>query len=129
MARKATTTKVCTKCGGTFAHDEFYKDKSQKDGRSPWCKACERAYNKAYRAGLKAADATAKARIVDDKGIKLFERAMKDERVVRGAKKVAPAKVAPATTRRKRTTRANVARDVDAGMTTGAHDAAESVVA
>ena len=86
MARKATT-KVCTKCGGTFDVSEFYKDKSQKDGRSSWCKACERAYNRAYFASLKKAGGAKKAVIVNDaKALATFERGMKGERVKRGAR-------------------------------------------
>lgn len=84
MARKNTQTKVCTKCGGTFEITEFYKDKSQKDGRASWCKACERAYNKAYFASLKKADAPKKAAISgDEKALAIFERGMKAERVKR----------------------------------------------
>ena len=82
MAR-TPTQKGCTKCGRTLAVGEFYKDKSQKGGRSPWCKSCERSYNKAYRAGLKKADAPRKADIAEAKGVKAFETTMKPERVKR----------------------------------------------
>jgi hypothetical protein len=94
MARKGNIIeKRCTKSGrtykGTFEEltEFFYRDKSQKDGLSPWSKEAERAYNQAYRAGLKAANAPKKAGIVG-KNIKArraaFETAMQGERVVRG---------------------------------------------
>lgn len=76
--------KTCTKCGGTFEVTEFYRDKSQKDGRTCWCKACEGAYNKAYNASLKKVEATKKAAITDDKLLAKFESGMKSERVKRG---------------------------------------------
>lgn len=92
MARKtkaAQMTKRCTKTGeeftGTFDEltEFFYRDKSQKDGLSPWCKAAERAYNKAYRTGLKDADAPRKADINEDEAMGAFESAMAPERVTR----------------------------------------------
>jgi queuine/archaeosine tRNA-ribosyltransferase len=82
MARIAK--KTCTKCGNTFAVTEFYRDKSQKDGRASWCKACEKAYNRSYFASLKKADAPKKAAIANDKNLAKFEAGMKSERVKRG---------------------------------------------
>jgi len=38
----APTLKRCSKCGQWKALDEFFRDKSSKDGRRPRCKACER---------------------------------------------------------------------------------------
>jgi hypothetical protein len=90
MARKSNIpTKTCTKTGEVLpaTAEFFYRDKSQKDGLSPWSKAAERAYNKAYREGLKNADAPKKAEIKDAKGAKAFETAMTPERVVRGTHK------------------------------------------
>lgn len=90
--RKSNTTvitKVCTKTGrkfsGTFEEltESFYRDKSQKDGLSPWSKDAERAYNKAYRAGLKKAEAPKKAVIEDTKALAAFESEMASERVTR----------------------------------------------
>lgn len=77
-----TITKVCTRTGFkvTGTPDEvaeyFYRDKSQKDGFSPWSKDAERAYNKAYRAGLDKAKAPRK-RDADEKGVKAFDSTMK----------------------------------------------------
>lgn len=63
MARKVRiTTKVCTRTGFTITGtpdeiaEHFYRDKSQKDGFSPWSKDAERTYNKAYRDALKVAE-------------------------------------------------------------------------
>lgn len=96
MARKAkdVLTKTCTKTGkvfrGTFdeLRENFYRDSSQRDGLSPWCKDAERAYNKAYRAGLKGAKVERKGDIAakDTKGAKVFEDAMRPERVTRRRK-------------------------------------------
>lgn len=112
MARKATPTKTCTKTGKVLpaTPEFFYRDKSQKDGLSPWSKEAERAYNKAYYKGLKAAKAPKKAAISDPKGAKAFEAALKPERVARksAAPKVAAKKTTSAkktsTTRSRRTT-------------------------
>lgn len=94
MARK-TITRVCTKTGESFTGtwdqakgegsilESFYRDKSQKDGLSPWCKAAERSYNKAYRSGLKDAEAPRKADIEEDQAMAAFEQAMTPERVAR----------------------------------------------
>jgi hypothetical protein len=78
-------TKVCTKTGKAFpaTPEFFYRDKSQKDGLSPWSKEAERAYNRAYVAGLKKAK-VARKRDADAKGVKAFEGTMKTERVKRG---------------------------------------------
>lgn len=116
MARKVLIEKTCTKTGeqfvGTFDEltEFFYRDKSQKDGLSPWCKAAEKAYNKAYTASLKEAGGTRK-KDLDTKHVVVFEAGMKSERVPRGkaAKQAAkapvkrqsrkaPAKAKPATT-------------------------------
>lgn len=49
-------TKTCSKCGETKELGEFYRNRTMKDGRSYWCKACDTAYhakwskdNRAYR--------------------------------------------------------------------------------
>lgn len=102
MARKtqSTKTKVCTKSGIEYpaTPEFFYRDKSQKDGLSPWSKDAEREYNKAYRTGLGAAKATRKGDIdtTNRQGktrLTKFEKAMASERVPRGraAKKTAKA--------------------------------------
>jgi hypothetical protein len=86
MARKASTpTKICTKTGVAYpaTPEFFYRDKSQKDGLSPWSKEAERAYNKAYRASLKATEANRKRDIANDDALATFEKGMKSERVVR----------------------------------------------
>lgn len=109
MARKDILTKTCTKTQETFTgtQDElaefFYRDKSQKDGLSPWCKAAEKAYNKAYFSGLKKANAQKKALIEDEKDLATFERVMKGERVKRGKKDATrtPQSKARTTARRK----------------------------
>jgi hypothetical protein len=110
MARKAsdTITKTCTRTGFKFTGtpDEvaefFYRDKSQKDGFSPWCKDAERAYNKAYSASLSKAKVTRKAD-ADAKGKATYDRSMKamGARTTRKAK----AKDAPKASRA-RTTKA-----------------------
>jgi NAD-dependent SIR2 family protein deacetylase len=56
MARTTTLkTATCTRCKKRRKVEEFYKDKSTKSGHSPWCKTCEREYNRLYRARLKEA--------------------------------------------------------------------------
>lgn len=40
--------KRCAKCGYDKSVDEFVRDKSRKDGRYPYCKACHRAVVKGY---------------------------------------------------------------------------------
>jgi hypothetical protein len=100
MARTTDqVTKVCTKSGESFTGtiedlaEFFYRDKSQKDGLSPWCKAAERAYNKAYYAGLKKAKAPKKRAIATKRNLNVFEATMLPERVARGkAAKVAATK-------------------------------------
>lgn len=91
MARKANIiTKTCTKSGEVLpaTPEFFYRDKSQKDGLSPWSKAAERAYNKAYYKALKGVDAPKKAAIEDDKSVVKFNNTMKREgqRVARKSK-------------------------------------------
>lgn len=82
MARTARITHTCTRTGFTITGtpdeiaEHFYRDKSQKSGFSPWTKDAERAYNKAYRAGLTKANAPRKAD-ADEKGIKAFDATMK----------------------------------------------------
>lgn len=119
MARKADIIKkTCTKSGasfeGTFEEltEFFYRDKSQKDGLSPWSKAAERAYNKAYYAGLKKAKAPKKAAIGTPRARKVFEDTMASERVARSkANKVAGMKDATRTPQAKaRTTARRKAR-------------------
>lgn len=41
-------TKRCPKCGETKSIEDFYNNKSRKDGRSAWCKSCDNASNKRY---------------------------------------------------------------------------------
>ena len=41
-------TKRCPRCGETKSIDDFYKNKSRKDGHSAWCKTCDNANNKKY---------------------------------------------------------------------------------
>lgn len=41
-------TKRCPKCGETKSIDEFYKNKSRKDGYSVWCKGCDNTNHKKY---------------------------------------------------------------------------------
>jgi hypothetical protein len=78
-------TKVCTKSGKSFpaTTEFFYKDKSQKDGLSPWSKDAERAYNAAYAAALKKAGVT-RVKDMTEKQRKAFATAMRAERVTRG---------------------------------------------
>ena len=51
--RTKAATKVCTRCKKAFPLSEFYRDKSTKDGHSPWHKGCEAAYAKEYAARKK----------------------------------------------------------------------------
>lgn len=109
MARKNTTknaTKMCTRCHAIKQHDEFYRDKSQKDGFATWCKTCESEYNKMYFAALKKVGVTRKIDIVDDKTRAKFEREMRNARIVRGDHKNAP-KNATRTNTRRATKKAN----------------------
>lgn len=83
--------KRCTKSGKVLpaTPEFFYRDKSQKDGLSPWSKEAERAYNKAYRVGLTAAK-TPRKKDIDTSNrtgktrLTKFEKAMESERVARG---------------------------------------------
>ena len=77
MARKQTPTKVCTFTGQALpaTPEFFYRDKSQKDGLSPWSKAGEGAYNAAYHKALKARGVT-RVKDLDDKGKVAFNAAM-----------------------------------------------------
>jgi len=108
MARKAQVTKVCTFTGATLpaTNEFFYRDKSQKDGLSPWSKAGEAAYNNAYHKALKAQGAT-RVKDLDESARVKFNAAMvrAKARIKRGTHtqvKVA----AKATTARKRVARA-----------------------
>ena len=106
MAR--TARKVCTFTGESLpaTPENFYRDKSQKDGLSPWSKAGERAYNKAYHAALKA-QGVGRVGDLDDKGRAKFNRAMATAKV-RIARKGRIVRDAPAKARvsRRRTTKA-----------------------
>jgi hypothetical protein len=96
MARKGTQntpTKICTKTGVEYpmTPEYFYRDKSSKDGFSPWSKNAEKAYNRAYYAGLKNAKVTRKGDInglknarAKNAATKAFEGEMASERVKRG---------------------------------------------
>lgn len=44
-----TDTKRCTKCGETKPVDEFYRNRSHRDGLNSYCKECRRAYYEAHR--------------------------------------------------------------------------------
>jgi hypothetical protein len=99
MARTAKITKTCTRTGFTITGtpdeiaEHFYRDKCAKDGFSPWSKDAEREYNKAYRAGLKNAEAPRKADATEE-GVATFDATMAEMgvRTPRGSKKVAPVK-------------------------------------
>lgn len=41
--------KRCTKCGEEKASEEFYRDRSKKDGLMTKCKACHRVYQEEHR--------------------------------------------------------------------------------
>jgi hypothetical protein len=41
--------KQCGKCGITKSADDFYRDRTRKDGREWICKACKEAYKRALR--------------------------------------------------------------------------------
>jgi hypothetical protein len=55
MPAPTPKTKTCTRCHKRRKIDQFYKDKTQKDGHASWCKTCEREYDREYRAKRKAA--------------------------------------------------------------------------
>lgn len=48
--------KECSKCKITKSKAFFHKDKGQKDGYYPWCKACKKEYDTAYRITDKVID-------------------------------------------------------------------------
>ena len=112
MAR-TIKTKTCTKSGQVLpaTPEFFYRDKSQKDGLSPWSKQAERDYNKAYRAGLKKAEASKKAVIENDDALAAFEATMAPERVTRRkgteskSEQVVKKAAAKATTKARKTAR------------------------
>jgi hypothetical protein len=81
MARKVST-KVCsfTKQAMPATSEFFYRDKSQKDGLSPWSKAGEAAYNNAYHKALKVLGAT-RVKDLDDASRVKFNAAMKRAKV------------------------------------------------
>src|SRR5690625_4875960 len=41
--------KTCTKCGQTKPIDAYHRDRQKRDGRTPLCRECVKAYNAAYR--------------------------------------------------------------------------------
>ena len=47
VAAPIEALKTCTKCKRTLNLSEFYRDKGKRDGRSHWCRACNRANTKA----------------------------------------------------------------------------------
>lgn len=49
MTAPTIAEKRCTKCGETKSVDGFSRDRSRRDGLSPHCKACRRAYYEAHR--------------------------------------------------------------------------------
>jgi len=109
MARKAQVTKVCTFTGEAMpaTPEFFYRDKSQKDGLSPWSKAGESAYNKAYHAALKASG-VARVGDLDEKGRAKFNRAMATAKVRIARKgRIERTPQAKARTNRRRTTKAS----------------------
>jgi hypothetical protein len=40
--------KRCTKCGREKPRADFSRDRSRKDGRAPWCKACVRRWQQEH---------------------------------------------------------------------------------
>lgn len=50
------TTKVCPKCHVEKFLEDFYRNKSRKDGRSPQCKACAKAYREENKDKIAARD-------------------------------------------------------------------------
>jgi len=48
--------KKCSKCGQVKDLNEFCRDRSRKDGKSHYCKACHSARDKAYRAANREKD-------------------------------------------------------------------------
>jgi hypothetical protein len=54
MASTTQKTKVCTRCTKRRKLEQFYKDKSMKDGLTSWCKSCTLDYDREYRARKKA---------------------------------------------------------------------------
>jgi hypothetical protein len=48
------SSKKCTKCGEVKPLEDFYKDKSKKDGRESNCKLCRKAYHQANKGKLEA---------------------------------------------------------------------------
>jgi hypothetical protein len=105
MARKVNT-KVCTftKVALPATPENFYRDKSQKDGLSPWSKAGEAAYNNAYHKALKALGAT-RVKDLDDASRVKFNAAMKRAKV--RIARTGRASATKATTSRKRTAKAS----------------------
>lgn len=107
--------KRCTKhgcpCGNVpLMMEAFYRDKTNKTGRTSWCKRGEAEYNAPYNKSLKAQGALRK-RDLEPEQVAEFEKAMAGQRKPRVpgvavaeapvAEKVAPKKAAP----RKRTPR------------------------
>lgn len=42
--------KICRKCGKELSIDNFYKDRTTKDGFGFYCKACIKSYNASKKA-------------------------------------------------------------------------------
>jgi hypothetical protein len=40
--------KKCSRCGGHKPLEDFNRDRTTRDGRSPWCGVCEREYASHY---------------------------------------------------------------------------------
>jgi hypothetical protein len=85
--RKNIPMKMCTRTGIEYPAtiDNFYRDKTQKDGLSSWSKNAEREYNALYYATLKKLGVTRKNDIADEKVRAQFDRAMRAVRVARKA--------------------------------------------
>jgi hypothetical protein len=50
--------KRCSRCGYVKNIEAFSRDRTTKDGRDPWCKACKGTYDLGYRAGVRRAKST-----------------------------------------------------------------------
>ncbi len=48
MMLEMVELKRCSKCGGFWSANKFYKSKLHSDGLNPWCKSCRRDYRKNY---------------------------------------------------------------------------------
>lgn len=45
-------TKICGKCGKELSIDNFYKDKSTKDGLHNYCKDCIKSYRTSKKSNV-----------------------------------------------------------------------------